>query len=105
VELAFLEKALRDLCTSRTKAERRFGPAVATKLLARLADLRAATNIRELPVSSPYPAAQEGQLALDIDEGVRLIFCANGAVPKTSTGQVDWAEVTRIKILTIEDVR
>ena len=103
LELAFTQKALRDLCESQLKAERRFGINVAKRLRARLADLREAETAGDLVAGQPRKSADADEcMDLDLGEGVRLIFKANHvANPRTRSGQVDWAKVSRIKILEI----
>lgn len=103
--LAFDSKLLRMVCEQATEAYCRFGPTVAKMLHHRLADLRAATVAKDLVVGQPCVLkSTDGQeMAVDLCEGYRIVFSANHPNnPKLETGDVDWTNVSRIKILGIE---
>ena len=102
MELAFAEKALRDLCASRVRAERRFGAHVAAALRRWLSDLRAVDALDELLVARPYQWGEEGQLAVDVCEGVRLVFVSNHSAMRIDQPEGTAARVSRVKILRIE---
>lgn len=105
VELAFATKSLRQLCETRAKADRHFGVAVAGKLRRRLSDLRAATTVNDLVAGKPRELRHRSQpcLAVQLGEGARLVFGPNHPVmPVLPSGDVDWSNVTRVKILRIE---
>lgn len=71
----------------------------------RLADLRAATSVKDLVAGQPreLDGADRHHMAIELCDGLRLIFCANHSInPITETGDVDWSRVSRIKILRIE---
>jgi hypothetical protein len=51
LELAFETKLLREICESEQKARQELGIKVAEALKRRLADLRAATSVEDLPVA------------------------------------------------------
>jgi proteic killer suppression protein len=78
---------------------------MAENLRRRLADLRAATCVTDLLAGHPreVKGGRHGQFALELSERSQIVFCANhNAVPLLESGSVDWASVTRIKILRIE---
>jgi hypothetical protein len=103
VELAFVEKALRDLCASGARLDRRLGADRAETLRARLADFRAVSSIHELVVQVPRAIDESGLMALDVAEGVRIIFSPNHRkVPVDEAGRVDWSHVSRLRIVRIE---
>lgn len=104
VEIAFLEKSHRQLCENMTIAERKLGATVAERLKRRLADLRAATGIKDILVGKPRTLGngRQQQIALDLCEGYCLIFCSNhNPPPLLASGEIDWLLVSRIKILRI----
>lgn len=71
----------------------------------RLADLRAATSIEDLLAGQPRELdGSDGQhMVIDLRDGYRIIFCANHPKnPITENGDLDWAKVSRVKILQIE---
>ena len=78
---------------------------VANILQHRLADLRAATATKDLVAGKPRLLDGMGgqDMAVDLCNGHRIIFTANHPEnPQSETGNVDWAKVSRIKILRIE---
>lgn len=107
MELAFDSKSLRTICESSAHAERVLGPEVAEALKHRLADLRATSSIRDLIAGSPrrLEPADSHLMCVDLSEGYRLVFTPNHPNnPTTQTGELDWARVSRIRILRIEKV-
>lgn len=104
LELAFDKKALRQVCENEMKAKRDLGVEVAGKLKSRLADLRAATTIKDMIASPPRELgdAHNRHLAIDLSEGRSIVFCSNHLnIPLHESGEVDWSRVSRIKILRI----
>ncbi len=107
MELAFAKKSLRQLSESETKAMRELGAKVAEKLKRRLADLRAATSVKDLIVGRPHEVENSNghEISVDLCEGARIVFCANhDDIPKLESGRPDWSRVTRVKILRIENI-
>ncbi len=103
LELAFANRSLRHICESESKAKRVLGVEVARTLKHRLADLRAAISIEDLVAGRPHELQDSHSIEIEIDEGVRLTFCANhNKEPLLPTGQTDWSKVRRVKILRIE---
>lgn len=105
LELAFDSKSLRTICESEAHARRELGPTVAEILKHRLADLRAATSVRDLLVGWPRTLDSESHqhMVVDLCDGYYVVFCANHPNnPMTESGQLDWSKVNRIKILRIE---
>ncbi len=105
MELSFHTKPLRGICESEAKADEELGKPMADVLRRRLADLRAATSPRDLVAGNPRVVVVEGeeQITLDLVDGHRIAVVANHVDnPVTEENRVDWAKVTRIKILRIE---
>lgn len=105
--LAFRTQTLRAVCEDDGKAVRRLGSAAAAVLRERLADLRAAMTIADLPVGRPMIGPHPGDvLTFVLAEGVRMVWKANQ--PKTRNladdGSVDWTLTTRIQLLDFEGV-
>lgn len=104
LKLAFETEELRDLCTSEVIAFRELQPLVAQKLFRRLADIRAASNILYLPVGNPaeLDAAPPGLVIVRVHQNHHLLFsAAHQQVPILSSGNVNWASVTSVKLLDI----
>jgi hypothetical protein len=105
LELAFESRPLRTICESALQAKLELGTAIAEILQHRLADLRAATTIRDIVAGRPrlLDGTDSKQMAVDLCEGQRIVFCANHPNnPMTETGNLDWTRVSRIRILRIE---
>ena len=103
--LAFPTLELRNLCLSQTKAEAKYGYKVAKLLRERLADLRAAESVLELVAGRPREMRSKphNKYAINLADGYRLVLEVNHQnVPQKASGQVDWALVSRVKILRIE---
>jgi len=106
LELAFAEKSLRQLCENEAIAKRMLGIKVAEKLKRRLADLRAATCVKDIVAGSPreLEGVYQRQIALALCDDYHIVFCANhNTVPFLESGAIDWAKVSRVKILRIEN--
>jgi len=105
LELAFAKKSLRQLCESEAKAKRDLGVRIASTLKRRLADMRAATSVKDLVAGQPreLEGTHRLHIAVNLCDGSRIVFCANhNATPMLESGGVDWSRVSRIKILRIE---
>lgn len=82
------------------------GTAGAKKLRARLADIDAADNVRELVAGRPHPLTgnRSGQFALDLHKGCRLVFePLELPPPELDAGGIDWSRVRRVRIIEIGD--
>jgi plasmid maintenance system killer protein len=75
----------------------------------RLAELRAANkleDLRNLPQARCHELKHDrkGQLSVDLDGPYRLLFQPeNNPIPKKPDGGLDWAGVTEVMILGVED--
>jgi proteic killer suppression protein len=105
VIIAFSTRKLRSLCESQTKAEGEYGIRVAKELRARLADIREANSVLDLPAGRPreIDGNPHKHYAVDLADGYRLVLCINHSkVPLLKSRRVDWANVSRIKVHRIE---
>jgi hypothetical protein len=104
LELAFSTKALRAVCESEERALREFGVELASILKRRLADLRAAANATDLVAGNPRPAPHsKEELMLDLADGLTVFLTANhAAIPRLRSGDIDWSNVSRVKLLRIK---
>jgi proteic killer suppression protein len=106
LEIAFATKKLRQLCENEEVARSSVGHAVAGRLKARLADLSAASCVKELVAGRPrqLTGRRPGCLAVKLTSGWRLVICANhNAVPEVDGGAIDWSRVNRVKVVDIEN--
>ena len=105
LELAFDSQSLRTLCESEACARRDLGQEVAEALKRRLADLNAATSVNDLVIGLPreVEGTDHQEMAVDLRDGYRIIFGANHPKnPIADNGDLNWARVSRLKILRIE---
>lgn len=101
LELAFDTMALRDVCESEEKARRKLGSKVAAGLKRRLSDFQAIESFDELPAARPRK--NSSSYTFSLPDGWRLVVTAgHGSNPTHPSGKIDWAKVSRIKILRIE---
>jgi proteic killer suppression protein len=106
MDIAFKDEKLRKLCENSQWALRHLGADCARKLRTRLSDLEAAEHVRELVAGRPHPLEgdRDGQFALDLAKGSRLVFEPNhDPCPCLETEAIDWSRVTRIRIVFIGD--
>jgi len=85
---------------------KKFGALCAKKLRTRLADLQAAEVLEDIVAGRPHPLERDrqGQFAVDLHGGVRLVFeSADEPVPTMDDGTIAWNEVTKVRIVFIGD--
>ncbi len=78
---------------------------MAKKLRARLADLREAETITDIPAGQPreIEGGRFGYYAVKLADGFRLVLSANhNEMPLLANGKIDWSKVSRVKIRKIE---
>lgn len=110
MEIVFASPRLNVLCNSEHELRRVLGDDSCRIAMARLASLSAASvleDLRHLPGRCrELRARRAGQLALTLSKDKRLIFEPRDRPhPTTSEGDLDWARVAGIRILTIDDYR
>lgn len=90
------------LCESRAHADRMLGVGIAKVLRRRLADLQAATSIKDLVAGNPHQLSDDS-MAVELCDGHRLVFCANHIKnPTTEAGTLDWSKIYRVRIRRID---
>jgi len=104
IKLAFQDEKLRRVCESPVSARRKYGEVGGRAIHSRLADLRAADS----PLKyvewgfAKFDETAHDRIAIPIDGGYRMLAVANNRPPPGEPGTLDWAQVTRVKILSIE---
>lgn len=101
MEIAFATKGLRSICESQASAVAEFGADMAARLQPRIADLRAATTVADVRVGRPRELADGKRMAVQVSEGLSIVFAPNHATTPRTKGNVDWTRVTRICIVQI----
>lgn len=104
IQLAFKDENLRKVCESTISAKRKYGGLAGPSLHARLADLKAADSPADLVDLgfAEIDQATSDRIVIFLDDGYRVYGVANHKPPPGLPGQLDWTQVTRIKILSIE---
>jgi hypothetical protein len=105
LQLAFESTRLRTICEKEDQAKSELPGPVAEILKHRLADLRVAQSPSELVAGRPrvLDGASSQPMIVDLCDGWRMVFSANHlSNPVTEAGNLEWARVSRIKILRIE---
>lgn len=105
MEVAFSSRELRAQCESNHVAKRSFGECVAMSLMRRLADLRvldSGASLFEMGLGMHPDPKTVGQVGIPLGETHMLI--AEAVLPKNpaADGALEWAKVSRLKLLRIE---
>lgn len=106
MKINFKDKKLREICEKQAAAEKKLGAACARKLRSRLGDLDAAERVTDLVAGNPHPLKgnRQGQFALDLAGGWRLVFAPDhDPSPTRQDGGIDWSQVTIVCIEYIGD--
>lgn len=103
MELSFHTKALRDTCANAVMLKRKFAPEIAEVVRRVLADLRAASSIHEIAPGDVRVDVAAACLRVKLGPRHCLRVEPNHMpVPANGNGQVDWTQVSRLKIMGIE---
>ncbi|MBP7252018.1 MAG: hypothetical protein KBA75_00880 [Alphaproteobacteria bacterium] len=105
MDIQFHTESIRQTCSSKAIAERKFGQAVALQLRNRLSDIRAAQNINEVLVGLKDKKINvlDQIRVVDLTNSYEMLLQANHRVnPKAGDGSVNWAAVDRVKVVSIE---
>jgi toxin HigB-1 len=105
LELAFSTLSLRIICEDEAHAKNELGTNVAEILKRRLADLRAASSVKDLVAGQPRQLDNKNDqcMAIDLCDGFWIVFTANHTRnPKNRIGELDWLKINRVIILRIE---
>jgi hypothetical protein len=105
LELAFKTKELRSVCEDAAHAEALYGPVVTAALVGRLADLRAAEHLLQLPFAEVRPAGGDDpeHIVIALTAGRSLVLAANHVTPpRAPDGAIAWEHVNRVRILRLE---
>ena len=105
MELAFATRSLRIICESPVEKSQVLPTRVGHSLMRRLADLRAATSIRDVIAGQPTEmAGSQPQVTIDLGDGHWMVLIPNHVNnPRTHKGDVDWARVSRVQVVEIAE--
>jgi hypothetical protein len=105
LELAFATEGLRSVSEDAACAYEAYGQVVADSLIARLADLRAASHVLEVPLAEVRAASdsEPEHVVIPLAAGRSLFLCANHArPPRSPTGALVWERINRVRIIRLE---
>lgn len=106
MDITFKNNKLQKLCEQHAEATRKLGQDNAKKLKARIQELLAAENVKNLTAGRPHDLKGDrlGQYAVDLAGAMRLVFEPdNYPIPLKEDGSIDWLQVTKIRIIEIVD--
>lgn len=109
MDILFQSHKLEKLCNNQSQLIKKHGPICAKLIRRRLDDLSAVEcleDMRYLPQAKCHELVgdRKGTLAVSLEYPYRLIFePANVPMPKKLDGGLDWAVVTVIRVLAVED--
>lgn len=109
MDILFQDHKLEKLFNNDSLLFRKYGTECAKLLKRRLDELRAADNLEILRSLSrarchELKGDRAGTLAVDAKNPYRLIFePAHEPVPRKPDGGLDWAQVTIVRVLSVED--
>lgn len=108
MEITFKNRKLHKLFHSEKELIKAYGRNCARKISSRLDDLHAVDNLeifRALPGRChELKGDRKGQLSLDLEHPLRLIFeLTNENVKHKDGGGLDWNSVSAVKIIGVED--
>ncbi len=107
VEIDFKTEKLQKVCNNDKLMLKTYGKQSAQKLRDRLDDLRDASTLHEMKTLPGHCHELTGdrkhQLALNLAQGLRLIFEPRGEQIHKADGGLDWNVINQIRILSIEN--
>jgi len=98
--LRFPSADLRAICECRAAAEQLLGKVAARKLRARLSDIRAASDIRQVVLGRPSFSLR-GRVVFLLSADHRLVVAADAPIPRQPDKQIDWGQVNIFEVVEI----
>jgi hypothetical protein len=100
MDISFTNRRLRELCSSQAALRGHLGDRGAKTAAALLASLRAATCLEEFRFLPGGCQERDGQLALRLSDGRRLVFEPTDEPPPTNGhGGLDWTAIQSVRIV------
>lgn len=112
MDISFKNRKIEKEFNEGARLQKTHGKLRADKIKRRMAELRAAQNLKDFwpPKSGPSRCHEltegnrRGQISMNLDHPYRLIFVPNhDPVPRLQNKELDWLKVTAITIIGIED--
>ena len=108
MNVGFSTSKLKKICSTEREMRAKWGSKMAKKLMKRLQDLEAAATLEDMRAlpgrCHELTGDRKGELAMDLVHPRRLIFEPNhDPVATKADGGLDWKQVTKITVTSIED--
>lgn len=109
MEIIFASIKLEKECNQEELLKRRYAAERAKLIRRRLDEIRAADSLQVLGTlrrirCHEMKADRAGQISVDLKHPYRLLFePAHQPVPRKPDGGLDWAKITAVRILEVED--
>ncbi len=103
VGLAFATEELRLLCTESIAAENAYGQLIADGLRHKLADMRAARVVVELPWTWVAPPQPPPSIVIPLPREHEMLWEVNHRVVPTNADGIDWTRVRRLQLRAIRE--
>lgn len=104
MEISFESKYLRKLCEDNEFASSQMRKDSASALKVRLADLRAANSMNDIISIWPDVKINASNCKISIGENYVMMITANhNTNPLTDEGDIQWENVSRVRVLEIND--
>jgi proteic killer suppression protein len=109
LEISFSNQKLAKLLNRATDVLRTYGPDNGKRILTRLTQIAAAETLADLSTLPQtrvheHKADHDEQISVDVKHPYRLMLIPDHSeTPRKPDGGLDWAKITRVKILRIED--
>lgn len=109
MEIFYSSRKLKKTLTNSSKLVRKYGKRQANLILQRIDDLKMVKTLAQISTSPPTRCHElvgnrVGQLSLDLKHPYRFIIePANEPIPQKDDGGLDWSQVTKVRIIGVED--
>ncbi|KZE64694.1 killer suppression protein HigA [Fictibacillus phosphorivorans] len=109
MDIKFKKQKLQKQCSNKQEMVKKWGPDIAKKLMMRLSELKAASNLGEIsclpgPECHQLTGNRDNQFAVTLKQPFRLVFEPyNDPPPLKPDGGYDWWQITAILIIEVVD--
>ena len=103
LEISFETRKLREICETFGSAKELLGPGDALALVRRIADLRAAASLLDVPAGNPRLVSDNSdEFLVDVNDRVRLRLVANHRPRIHQSAAMPIASISRLRLKEIE---
>jgi proteic killer suppression protein len=109
MEISYSNKKLAKLLNSQKEVLRAYGPDNGKRILTRLTNIAASETLADLATLPQtrvheHKANNDEEISVDVKHPYRLMLVSDHSeTPRKPDGGLDWAKITRVKILRIDD--